>query len=137
LPDSGMGNYSASNSGQTATITTDGTIDYQRNECDILLNFRTPVDYKNNGEMEFQGETTELISGFSGFYLVTQIETVISGNKFTQTLELVRRKNQSTEGINTSRVVKESPGQHVEQPAGIAGVGTGNNTPGPDPRPPG
>lgn len=127
LPDSGLGNYSARNSGQTATLTADGAIDYQRNEVDILVNFRTPVDYNNEGGMEFQSDTT-LVRGFSGFYKVISVNSVISGNKFTQTLQLVRRKNQSNDGISTSRVVQESqgngknPNQNADNPADQTGA---------------
>jgi hypothetical protein len=120
LPDSGAGNYSSSNSGQTATLTADGGIDYQRNEVDILVNFRTPVDYNAQGGMDFQSDTTR-VDGFSGFYKVTTVENTISGNKFTQTLKLVRRTNQSTDGISTSPVLQESStnplNQNAEKPA--------------------
>lgn len=126
LPDSGMGNYTSSNSGQTATMNADGSIDYQRNEVDILVNFRTPVDYNARGGMEFQGDTTR-VNGFSGFYKVINVENVISGNRFTQTLQLVRRKNQTTDGISTSRTVTEnqntSPNQNATPPAEQSGQG--------------
>lgn len=107
LPDSGMGNYSAKNSGQKLTLTEDGTLDYQRNEVDILVNFRTPIDYNNQGGMDFQSDTT-LVEGFSGFYKVTTIDTTISGNQFTQELKLIRRKNQSSEGVSQERVLTET-----------------------------
>jgi hypothetical protein len=109
LPDSGMGNYSSRNSGVKATLTEDGSIDYQRNEIDILINFRTPVDYRAGGDMSFQSETTK-INGFSGFYRVTTVETSITGNKFTQTLELIRRRNQTLDGVGGKSIVeKQNP----------------------------
>lgn len=119
LPDSGMGNFSSRNSGLKATLTEDGSIDYQRNEIDVLVNFRTPVDYKPNGEMSFQSDTTT-INGFSGFYKVTSVESKISGNKFTQTLEMIRRRNQTLDGIGGKSVVEKqnatrSEGGRAEQ----------------------
>ena len=104
LPDSGMGNYSAPKSGAKDTITADGSMDYQRNEVYILVNFKTPVDYKAMGGMSFQSETTT-IQGFSGFYRVIRVDTTISGNKFTQKLELVRQRNQTLNGIGGNAVV--------------------------------
>ena len=104
LPDSGMGNYSAAKSGSKDTITADGAMDYQRNEVYILVNFKTPVDYKAMGGMSFQSETTT-IQGFSGFYRVIRVDTIISGNKFTQKLGLVRQRNQTLNGIGGKAVV--------------------------------
>jgi hypothetical protein len=108
IPDSGVGNYTAAQ-GPTINITADGSIDHQRSEVDIILNFRTPIDYSTNtGLMEFPGDTIP-VDSFSGLYKVLTVTTSISGNKFTQTLKLLRRKNQSTEGISSTTVVTENP----------------------------
>jgi len=134
LPDTGMGNYTAKNSGVKATLTEDGTIDYQRNEVDILVNFRTPIDYGSNGLMDFGGPTKD-VSGFSGFYKVITIDSTISGNRFTQTLELVRRKNQTLDGVSEANAQIEKaniPNENSETKAGQTGRGT--NTPGANPR---
>lgn len=108
IPDSGVGNYTAAQ-GPSINITADGSIDHQRSEVDILVNFRTPIDYSSDsGMMEFPGDTIP-VDSFSGLYKVLQITTAISGNKFTQTLKMIRRKNQSTEGISTAKVLVENP----------------------------
>jgi len=127
LPDSGMGNYSSRNSGLKATLTEDGSIDYQRNEVDVLINFRTPVDYKPTGEMSFQSDTTT-INGFSGFYKVTRVESTISRNKFTQSLELIRRRNQSLDGIGGNSIVEKQNPSTGNTTAGRPGQ-TGSATP--------
>lgn len=135
LPDSGLGNYTAKNSGQKLTLTEDGTLDYQRNEVDILVNFRTPVDYNDQGGMDFQSDTT-LVEGFSGFYKVITVETSISGNQFTQNLKLVRRKNQTTEGVNNELVLKNNVQSRTGQVGRAEQVGASpaRSTPGANPR---
>jgi hypothetical protein len=108
VPDSGVGNYTAGQ-GPSVNITADGSIDYQRSEVDIIINFRTPIDYSTGtGLMEFPGDTIP-VDSFSGLYKILKITSTISGNKFTQRLKLVRRKNQSTEGISTTQIVTERP----------------------------
>lgn len=108
IPDSGVGNYSAA-AGPTINITADGSVDHQRSEVDIIVNFRTPIDYSTNtGIMEFPGDTIP-VDSFSGLYKILEIKSRISRNKFTQSLSMVRRRNQSTEGISTSKVVVEAP----------------------------
>ena len=108
IPDSGLGNYTAAQ-GPSINITADGSIDHQRSEVDVLVNFRTPIDYSSQtGMMEFPGDTIP-VDSFSGLYKVLQITTSISGNKFTQTLKMIRRKNQSTDGISTAKVMMENP----------------------------
>lgn len=147
LPDSGMGNYSSKNSGTKATLTEDGAIDYQRNEIDLLINFKTPIDYKNTGGMSFQSETTT-INGFSGFYKVVSVESTISGNRFTQTLEMIRRRNQTLDGIGGKPIVDKQnasasneggranqTGSPSPAPAATTPNSFASDTPGPPPNP--
>lgn len=108
IPDSGVGNYTAAQ-GPSINITADGSIDHQRSEVDIIINFRTPIDYSTySGLMEFPGDTIP-VDSFSGLYKILGVTTIISGNKFTQSLNLVRRKNQSTDGISSTKVFVEQP----------------------------
>ena len=108
IPDSGVGNYTAA-AGPSINITADGSIDHQRSEVDIIVNFRTPIDYSTyTGLMEFPGDTIP-VDSFSGLYKILGVTSNISGNKFTQTLNLVRRKNQSTDGISSTKVLVEQP----------------------------
>ena len=96
VPSSGLGNYNAANSGQTTSLTVDGSLDYQRSEVDILINFKTPIDYGPDGYTIFpSGElATQSVGQFSGVYKVLKVVTQIKENQFVQTLSLIRRKNQ-------------------------------------------
>ncbi len=107
IPDSGIGNHTSPRGG-SKNITAGGAMDHQRNEIDIIVNFRTPVDYNNDGTMFFPGATVA-VDSFSGVYQVIKVTSTISGNQFKQTLELIRRRNQSTEGISKVKAVIEKP----------------------------
>ena len=103
LHDSGLGNYNASESNTSACLTADGCADYQRGHVHILINFRTPIDYNQDGTMEFPSDTVA-VEGFSGLYRVLQVNSTISGNQFKQTLKLIREKNQSMEGASDANL---------------------------------
>jgi hypothetical protein len=92
MVDSGMGNYSAASTSQNETV--DGTAEFQRSECDIILNFRTPIDYnEETGGMTFPEDTIP-VDAFSGLYRVVQVTNVFNGGSFKQRLKLLRRRNQ-------------------------------------------
>lgn len=97
VPSSGLGNYNAANSGQTTSLTVDGSLDYQRSEVDILVNFKTPIDYGPDGYAIFPGGelATQSVGQFSGVYKVLKVVSSIRENQFVQTLSLIRRKNQA------------------------------------------
>lgn len=90
--DSGMGNYTAGT--ETLNETTDGTISYQNGEVDIIVNFRTPVDYDEEAGITSFPEDTVPVDAFSGLYRVIQLTNSIRNGKFTQRLTLLRRRNQ-------------------------------------------
>ena len=96
IADSGMGNYNAEQDPASINLTKDGTIEYQRSEVDITINFRTPID---SGEtwMEFPGLGTRPVGAFSGVYKVLMVDNMFQDGKFTQRLKCVRRKNQETD----------------------------------------
>jgi hypothetical protein len=97
--DSGMGNYTAP--AANLNETTDGTGEYQRGQIDILLNFRTPIDYnKDTGLMQFPEDTIP-VDSFSGLYYVTHLSNSLSRNDFTQRLNLIRRRNQEQDTNTT------------------------------------
>ena len=95
LSDSGMGNF---NSPPLITgANQDGTMDHQRGEIDVLVNFRTPVDYNaTTGGMIFPEDTVP-VKAFSGLYKVNTVTNRFEGGKYTQILELIRRPNQDTD----------------------------------------
>ncbi len=108
LSDSGFGNYSAQQT-EYMNMNADGGMDYQSGEVDILINFRVPVDNnKPNGLYEFP-EGTELLKAFSGLFQVLTLESNFSRGKFTQTLNLVRRRNQESTNREGGPLATESP----------------------------
>lgn len=95
VADTGLGNYTARTGQASPNITEDGTINYQFKEVDILVNFKTPIDIGEDGFMQFPTIDSEPVAQFSGAYQVVSVINSFSQNKFTQTLELIRRRNQS------------------------------------------
>jgi hypothetical protein len=100
IADSGMGNYNAAET-PIINITEDGTMDYQSSEVDILVNFRTPLDYNQDGTMEFPGDGTKPVGAFSGLYQVIFCMSTLSGGVFNQQLKLIRRRNQEGRDTNS------------------------------------
>lgn len=95
LADSGQGNYNSPVLGRAYTA--DGTMDYQRSEVEVVVNFRTPIDYNpNTGGMIFPQDTVP-VKAFSGLYKVNTVRNSFSGGKFTQVLSLIRRPNQESD----------------------------------------
>ena len=118
IVDSGMGNWTDSPGDLNSTAS--GQVEYQRSECDIILNFRTPIDYNpETGGMTFPEDTIP-VQQFSGLYRVIQIINEIRGNKFTQTLKLLRRRGQpedtNTTGDNPVKVKDSTPTQNMASP---------------------
>lgn len=100
LSDSGTGNYD-SLPGMNPYITDDGQIDYQTGEVDIIVNFKTALDYNNDGTMTLHTEN------FSGLYKVLAVTSNFSNGNFTQTLTLLRRRNQNSESSNNNKMPVE------------------------------
>jgi len=128
IADSGMGNYHAP-SGESPNIDANGAMDYQYGEVDVLVNFRTPIDVGNDGEMIFPELGTKVVGQFSGLYQVTMVRNKISQNKFTQMLTMLRRRNQETDTTaepqtqNTETVVEQGPQASITNGTnGAAGV---------------
>ena len=96
IADSGLGNYTNTNSTSKMNVTATGQMDYQSSEVDILFSFRTPVDLNPQGSMTFAGDiSTQLEVPFSGLYQVITVKSHFSKGKFTQTLQMMRRPNQN------------------------------------------
>lgn len=108
IADSGMGNYNAPEVAGAMNITADGSMDYQYSEVDVLVNFRTPLDIGNDGLMDFPGLGTQPVGSFSGLYQVLFVKNKFESNKFTQELEMVRRRNQDTDAT------AQAPSQNTE-----------------------
>lgn len=96
LADSGMGNFSNSGTGRF-NVTDSNSMDYQSGEVDIIINFRTPLDYGDDGIMSFGN--TEIVESFSGLYKVNFVLHRFQRGKFTQELKLQRRTRQSADSV--------------------------------------
>lgn len=96
IADSGLGNYTNTNSTSKMNVTETGQMDYQSSEVDILFNFRTPIDLNPQGSLTFAGDIdTQLEVPFSGLYQVITVKSHFSKGRFTQSLQLMRRPNQN------------------------------------------
>lgn len=91
IADSGMGNFS--DKPANFNLNSNGSMNYQSGEVDILINFKTPVDYNTEtGFVDFG--SAQKVEGFSGLYQVLTVKNSFRTGKFTQTLDIVRRRNQ-------------------------------------------
>jgi len=111
IADSGMGNYNAPET-PLINITADGTMDYQSSEVDILLNFKTPLDYSQGNYMDFPSLGVTPVGAFSGLYNVTLLTNSFSEGVFTQKMQLIRRRNQPGED---TKAVPTTEGNKVKK----------------------
>lgn len=89
LPSSGMGNQIMSR--QSDNELDDGSMNYQESEVHVLVQFRTPIDLDPvSGLYKFDKE----VNLFSGLYMVRQVESKFVKNNFTQTLSLMKVRNE-------------------------------------------
>jgi len=132
IADSGMGNYNAPET-PIINITEDGTMDYQSSEVDILINFRTPLDYNQDGTMQFPNLGTKPVGAFSGLYQVIFCMTSMTGGVFTQQLRLIRRRNQpgrdtgSEPTLLNNQIFEEKSEESAKTPT--QGEGTSDQAP--------
>ena len=102
---SGAGNYTAQPT-QYSNLNTDGSINHQSGEVDILVNFRTPIDInQSTGLYDFGKNASAPVAMFSGLYMVRVINSTFSKNEFKQTLSLQRRPLQELSGPGTTNGV--------------------------------
>ena len=106
IADSGMGNYRSKRIGNQELE--NGAIDYLYSDTFLILNFRTPLDINSEtGDYVFPTVKGEPVRKFSGIYRVTEIRNTISGNKFTQTIQMQRMRNQFFEETEGGSYIKE------------------------------
>lgn len=97
IGDSGVGNYSAG-PGANKYINSDSAMNWDNSEIHILLNFKTPVDNgASNGTGLYDFGNTYQVPQFSGLYRVYMGESNFVRGKFTQTLKVMRLRNQESE----------------------------------------
>jgi len=106
ISDSGMGNYHA---GGTGYVNSDGAMPWDKGEIHVLVNFRTPVDFSTDTGLYDFGNT--VVTGqFSGLYRVLKGESFFQNGKFTQTLNLLRIRNQDSPSGDGELAVKPEEG---------------------------
>lgn len=89
IPSSGMGNQLVSR--ESFNLLSDGSMNYQEGEVDIVLNFRTPIDLDpQTGLYKF----VKTIDTWSGLYQVIEVESRFQQNKFTQKIRANRLRTQ-------------------------------------------
>jgi len=95
ISDVSLGNFVGLPSIPFLPVTIDGAMNPIDGEVHIILNFRTPIDYdEEDGYVKYPLGGFLPIAMFSGLYQVLQVENDFGNGKFTQTLKLVRKKNQ-------------------------------------------
>lgn len=108
IADSGIGNYTSKPDPTFINITKDGSVNYQSSETDIIINFRTPIDYQGNGNMHFPDGGFAPVGAFSGLYQVVMVENKFDKGIFQQDLQCVRRRNQETDNkLKGSKLFQE------------------------------
>ena len=110
IPTSNVGNYNVDRSeSYPDLINEDGSINYQNGFVYVRVNFKTPIDYNQEGLMDFvkfDDTNTKTVSNFSGIYRVMTINHSVQQNNFIQVLRLLRLNNQDVDVTeNTSPVV--------------------------------
>jgi hypothetical protein len=115
LADSGLGNFTNTNSSSRINVTATGAMDYQSSEVDILINFLTPVDLNSSGSLTFPKDIkTELEIPFSGLYKVLTVKSKFEKGKFTQVLNLARRSNQNPPGLEEWNAIDQEDADNGE-----------------------
>lgn len=95
LPDSGMGNYISKPNARYINVAEDGTVDYQRGQVDLRVNFRTPIDIREGTGLYDFGDDVVSVGEFSGLYFLTKIQSTFNNGEFKNVLHITRRKNQN------------------------------------------
>ena len=95
LGDSGLGNYSAKAT-DNQYINSDGKVDWQRGEVNVIVKFRSPVDINQRTGL-YDLKTTTSMSQFGGIYRIKEIVSYFQKGKFTQVLKMYRMMGQNLE----------------------------------------
>lgn len=98
IAQSGLGNYT-SQSTQFVNLNTDGSINYESGEVDIVINFRTPLDINQTTGLYNFGTNTQSAPAlrFSGLYCVTNIRNSFENGQFRQQIKAFRRPDQESD----------------------------------------
>lgn len=94
IGDSGMGNFTIASAGNG--INEEGSIDWQKGQVMVRVNFRTPEDANTDTGFYDFGNTI-VVTQFSGLFRVLEVTSEFTRGKFTQSLGLVRIQGQDSE----------------------------------------
>jgi len=116
ITQSGTGNYTSE--AATHNLNTDGTVNYESGEVDIIINFRTPIDLnQSTGLYNFGGASKSApVMQFSGLYCIQTIKSHFADGKFTQTLSGFRRPTQEYLDESTLADMPSTKGKVTETP---------------------
>lgn len=89
----------------TLTTTTEGTMSYITDPVFVVVNFKTPVDYEQNGYLM---KMPQDVASFSGLYQVWASTASFSSGKFTQRLKMIREIGQNDEATESKGYVRLS-----------------------------
>lgn len=94
IAQSGTGNYRAKE--VSKNLNSDGTVNYQNGEVDIIINFKTPVDINQSTGLYDFGKSSKMsnVIQWSGLYRLLKVHSTFKDGKFTQVLKSNRRMNQ-------------------------------------------
>tara|TARA_B100001057_G_scaffold498471_1_gene605559 strand:+ start:2178 stop:5243 length:3066 start_codon:yes stop_codon:yes gene_type:complete len=106
IADSGMGNFNSAPT-EYININANGSMDHQRGQVDVIINFKTPIDIDPEiGNYKMQAVPISGIDNFSGLYQVITVNNRIENNVFTQELSMVKRPNFDKKNIAESNTKK-------------------------------
>ena len=95
IVDAGIGNYLGIANPVNESITIEGSMNPRNGEVDIILNFRTPIDYDGeDGFVKYPLGGFLPVAMFSGVYQVIMVTNKFSKGQFTQELDIVRKRGQ-------------------------------------------
>lgn len=95
LTDAGLGNFIGISNPLHQAITLEGAMNPNNGDVDVILNFRTPIDYDGkDGFVKYPLGGFLPIAMFSGVYKVITVRNSFSKGQFTQTLSLARKPGQ-------------------------------------------
>lgn len=123
IAQSGQGNYTSKP--LTHNLNSDGSVNYEGGEVDIVVNFRTPVDINQSSGLYDFGKSSKSapVLQFSGVYQVINVVSNFTGGQFTQTLTGPRRANQEIKDPGSKENMFNSSKQQLEVPNNGDGEG--------------
>jgi hypothetical protein len=108
---SGLGNYTSKTVNGVKDLSTDGSVNWQTSEVDMIINFRSPIDINQiTGLYNFAGPNHQDMTkdpkagpaiGFTGLYRVVLVTSEFRNGSFVQKISAQRRGGQEIKAIGT------------------------------------